>query len=100
MLHQNLFTVKKINSIFNIRNVYLYHSQEEAHYNSTRMDFEIDQKPVTDHSILPNNLQPYCKGKNVYWIRPMEPTCEKEEDHGESFAVFKVSLAFKSGSLN
>ena len=70
--------------------MYFYHSQEEVHYNSSRMDFEIDQKPVTDHSILPNNLQPYCKGKDAYWIRPMGQKCEKEEEQHGGFFVFKA----------
>jgi hypothetical protein len=43
------------------------------------MGFQVlDTYPVTDASVLPSYLRPYCEGKGIYWVARINEETEKK----------------------
>ena len=46
---------------------------ETAKDGDVEIDLDLDKvNPVTDKSIVPKILRPFCEGKSVYWLRQKE----------------------------
>ena len=36
------------------------------------LNYVVSDNKVTDLSILPSGMKPYCQGKDTYWLQPVQ----------------------------
>lgn len=59
---------------FSVQNKTIKVTNEEI----KELDYEFSGNRVTDLSVLPNVMRPYCQGKPIFWAQPSDQTAKGE----------------------